>query len=428
MINRRDLLLRSLAIGVGATVSQSPLSAARAAEVALRLYWWGSPDRSRRTLAVARLFEQAHAGITATGEAVGGDYWTKLATMLVGRNLPDVIQFEPTALPDYFRRNAMLPLDDLLGTAIRSDAWAAGSLDLTRVDGKVAGIPLGVNSFAILYDAEIFAKADLPPPSNAMTWGEFADLSVELTKAVGKSKVWGAPNAARYNYVFDVWLHQRGKSLFTEAGQLGFTVDDAKEWYDYWETLRKRAGCVEPDVQSLDQSLIDSNPLTTGNATLAFAFSNQLIGYQSVLKQKLGITTLPIAEAGGPSGLYYRPALIWSVGRTSRNPEAAASFIDFFVNDPAAGKVLGVERGVPVNLRIRDEIKPAIGDIEKMTVDYIASIAGIVGPYPPPVPKGANEFDHGVMRPTADQLAFGQLTVAEAAEQLVSNGRRVIGA
>lgn len=428
MISRRHLMQQALALGAGALASQIPFMPARAAEAALRLYWWGSPDRSKRTLDVAKLFEQSHPGITATGEAVGGDYWTKLATMLVGRNLPDVVQFEPTTLPDYYRRGAMLPLDSYLGGTIKTDKFGPGILDLAKVDGKVAGIALGVNSFAIIYDVEAFEKAGMKPPSSAITWKEFADLSVELTKAMGKDKVWASPNASRYNYIFDAWLHQRGKSLFTEAGQLGFTVDDAKEWYDYWDTLRQRGGCVAPDVQSLDQSLIDSNPLARGNSAISFAFSNQLIGYQSVLKQKLGITSLPVTTVGGPSGLYYRPALIWCIGKSSKSPDEAAAFIDFFVNNPEAGKVLGVERGVPVNLDIRESVLPLVDDVARKTIEYVNAIAKNVGPYPPPVPKGATEFDQMVMRPVADQLSFGQLTVAQAAEKLVSEGKRVVRA
>ena len=426
MINRRHLIQSAMAIGAGSLASQIPFMSARAADTALRLYWWGSPDRSKRTLDVAKLFEQSHPGITAGGEAMGGDYWTKLATMLVGRNLPDVIQFEPTTLPDYYRRGAMLPLDSYLGSTIKTDKFGPGVLDLARVDGKVAGIALGLNAFSIFYDTEVFTKAGIAPPSAKTTWKEFADMSVELTKAAGKDRFWASPNASRYNYVFDSWLHQRDKSLFTAEGQLGFTVDDAKEWYDYWETLRQRGGCVAPDVQSLDQSLIDSNPLARGNSAISFAFSNQLIGYQSVMKPKLGITSYPIAKVGGPSGLYYRPALIWCIGKTSKNPDAAAAFIDFFVNDLEAGKVLGVERGVPVNLSIREIVVPLVDEVPRMTIEYVNSVADRVGPYPPPVPKGATEFDQMVMRPIADQLAFGQLTVAQAAERLISEGKRVI--
>lgn len=424
-MDRRSVLKGALAVGA-LPLAGRLADPALAQSADLRLYWWGGPDRTRRTLAVADLFKAANPGMSASGEAVGADYWPKLSTMLVGRNLPDVIQFEPTTLPDYARRSAMLELDPFLKKTIRTDQFAKGVLDLGTVDGKVYGIALGLNAFSLFYDADLFAKAGIAPPKDGITWDEIARLAVEIGKAGGKEKFWGITNGARYNYVFDCWLHQRGKSLFTPEGNLGFTVDDAKEWYDYWEKVRLSGGAVAADIQSGDQHLIDSNPLTTGNAAMAFTFSNQLIGYQSVLKQKIGITTLPISKAGGPSGLYYRPALIWSVGRTSKQAEAAAKFIDFFVNNPDAGKILGVERGVPVNLAVRAQVAPTLNDLERQTVAYVDAIADKVVPYPPPVPLGATEFDQKVMRTLADQLGFGRITVAQAAEQLVSEGKRVI--
>ena len=89
-------------------------------------------------------------------------------------------------------------------------------------------------------------------------------------------------------------------------------------------------------------------------------------------------------------------------------------------------KVLGVERGVPVNLDVRSVVTPTIDAVAKKTVDYIAAIAGRVGPYPPPVPLGASEFEERAFRPIADKLAFGQLTPADAAEQLVAEAGRIL--
>lgn len=423
-MNRRDFLKTGVAAGTLATMG---LPAFAQQAVNLRLYWWGSQDRSKRTIDVADAYMAKNPGIKVAGEAVGADYWPKLSTMMAGRNLPDVVQFEPSTLADYARRGTCLALDQYIPNTIKTAGLAENVLDLTRVDGKTYGVALGVNSFSTFYDTEAFSKAGIQPPKPGQTWDQYADMAVELTKA-NNGTYWGAPYGARYNYVFDVWLHQRGKSLFTEDGKLGFNVDDAKEWYDYWEKLRARNGCVPADVQSLDQSLIDSNALTLGKAATAFTFSNQLIGYQSVVKKPLAITTLPVAQPQGPSGLYYRPALIWCIGSTSKNPEAAARFIDFFVNDPEAGKILGVERGVPPNLEVRRTIQPTVDELARQTIAYVDLIAGGVAKYPPPPPVGSNEFDHQVMRPTADQLAFGRIKVAEAAERLVKEGTRVIRA
>lgn len=427
-ISRRSLLHAPLAAGIGTLISSPFISRAARADVTnLRLYWWGSQDRARRTFAVAELYRQRVQDLTIIGEPTGEDYWPKLATQIVGRNMPDVFQLEPSTIADYSRRGACAPLDPYMGKQLEIDAFGKNIVDLCRVDGKVWGVGLGLNSFAMAYDLDVFTKAGITPPTEKTTWAEYADLAVALTKAVGKEGYWGAPYGARYFYAFDVWLQQHGKGVYGSDGHgVGFTVDEAKEWYSYWEELRKRGGCVSADVQALDQNLIESNALTLGKAATGFVYSNQLIGYQSLSKNKLALTTYPQRGGGAPSGHYYRPALIWSIGVTSKNKEAAAGFINFFVNDQQAGKILGVERGVPLSPAVREVILPLLNETEQATVKYVSMLADKVMPYPPPAPKGANEFDRSVMRPVTDQLAFGKLSIAEAAQRLVSDGNRVL--
>lgn len=421
-ISRRNFV----GAGAGALAAGLAPRAASAEDIRLRMAWWGSQDRTKRTIAVAELFSQKNPTIKLTGEAIGADYWTKLATQMVGRNIPDVFQLEPTTLPDYARRGACAPLDAYMPKTLNIESLGKNIIDLCRVDGKVWGVGLGLNSFAMIYDADAFAQAGLTPPNEKTTWKEFADLSVELTKALKKQNYWGAPYGARYHYALDVWLRQRDKLLFNADGKLGFNLEDVTEFLNYWEDLRKRGGCTPADVQSLDQLLIDSNALATGKAAIALAYSNQLIGYQLLSKTKLALTTFPMTAGAKSSGHYYRPALIWSVGATSKNPEAAAAFINFFVNDPKAGEVLGVERGVPMSPAIREAILPSLNEVEQATVKYVSMLADKVMAYPPPAPKGAQEFERTVMRPVADQLSFGKLTVAEAAQKIMADGQRIL--
>jgi multiple sugar transport system substrate-binding protein len=426
-ITRRAALQGSLA-AAGMLASQPFTGAASAAEAAkLRLYWWGSQDRARRTMGVADLYHQRFQDVSFVGEPTGEDYWPKLATQIVGRNMPDVFQLEPSTIADYSRRGACAPLDPYMGAQLKIDAFGKNVVDTCRVDGKVWGVGLGLNSFAMIYDADVFAKAGIAPPNETTTWKQYAEMALALTKAVGKEGYWGAPYGARYFYAFDVFLNQRNKHVYGSDGHgVGFNVDDAKEWFSYWEELRKAGGCASADVASLDQLLIESNALTLGKAATGLVYSNQLIGYQSLIKSKLALTTYPQMGGGAPSGHYLRPALIWSIGVSSKNKEAAASFIDFFVNDLEAGKILGVERGVPLSPKVREAILPLLNETEQATVKYVNLLADRAMPYPPPAPKGANEFDRTVMRPTADQLAFGKLSVAEAAERLVNDGNRVL--
>ncbi|MFT4183827.1 MAG: ABC transporter substrate-binding protein [Rhizobium sp.] len=422
-MNRRSFMIGTAGAAAGLAFGGGAMPAFADA-TQLRAMWWGSPDRGKRTVAVAELFHTKNPDLSVIGESISGDgYWAKLATGMASQNIADVFQLEPSTISDYSKRGACMPLDQFVPATLNVDSFGKDVLKLTTVDNKLYGVGLGLNSFAMFYDEDIFKKTGLTPPSPTTTWAEYADLVVELTKAAGKRAYWGGPYGARYNYVLDAWLRQRGKSLFTEEGGLGFGVDDAKEWYAYWEDLRQRGGTVSPDVQTLDQNTIESNCLAQGKSAIGMAYSNQLVGYQLVVKSKLAVTMLPREKKGGPSGHYYRPALIWSVGATSKNGEAAAKFINFFVNDVDAGKILGVERGVPMSPAVRAAILPTLNPVEQQTVGYVELLKDQVGTYPAPAPLGSQEFDQNVARPVADQLAFGKITVAEAAQRLVDEGK-----
>ncbi|UXN66366.1 ABC transporter substrate-binding protein (plasmid) [Phyllobacterium sp. A18/5-2] len=426
--NRRSFMLGAAGTAVGIALSSVAPRPAHAQNVRLRAMWWGSNDRSKRTLSVAKLFQEKHPDIAIVGETLSGDsYWTKLATQMAGRSVADIFQLEPTTISDYSKRGACLALDPFVPSALNIDAFGKDVLKLTTVDEKLWGIGLGLNSFALMYDADAFAKAGITPPGAETTWAQYADIAVEMTKAAGKKNYWGGPYGARYQYVFDAWLRQRGSSLYTDSG-LGFTVDEAKEWFAYWEDLRKRGGTVGADIQTLDQNTIETNGLALGNAAISMAYSNQLVGYQLLAKSKLGITMLPRGKKGGPSGHYYRPALIWSIGATTKHGEDAAKFINFFVNDVDAGKILGVERGVPMSPAVRKAILPSLNPTETETVNYINALADQVGSYPSPAPLGSTEFDQRVLRPIADELAFERISVADAATRLVSEGKSTIKA
>jgi multiple sugar transport system substrate-binding protein len=424
-INRRSFLMGSAGLAGGFAFAGAT-TPAFAADAELRAMWWGSNDRAKRTLEVVKLYEGKSADVKIVGESMSGDgYWSKLATQMAGRAIADVFQLEPGTISDYSKRGACLPLDEFVPSTLKVDAFGKDMLKLTTVDGKLYGIGLGLNSFALFFDQTAFEKAGMPVPTPDLTWDEYARLAVELTKAGGKDNYWGGPYGARYTYVFDAWLRQRGKSLYAD-GKLGFGVDDAKEWFSFWEDLRKKGGTVAADVQTLDQNTIDTNCLALGKSAMGMAYSNQLVGYQLISKNKLAITMLPREKKGGASGHYYRPALIWSVGASTKNGEAAAKFINFFVNDVEAGKILGVERGVPMSPAVREAIAPNLNPTEQATVQYVNLLKDQVGDYPAPAPLGSTEFDQRVLRPLCDELAFERTTPAEAAQRLVHEGGATI--
>jgi multiple sugar transport system substrate-binding protein len=413
-LSRRTVLKAGLALPLVA-------ARARAAEARMRVMWWGGQERARRTLGAIDLFHQRHPDVQLIGEASGTDYWQKIVTQISGHSGPDVYQLEPNSLADFARRGATLPLDSFVPGTIANADLQPGALDLCKVDGHLQGIPLGINSFALFVDTAAFNGAKIAPPSNETTWDQYAELCVALTKTVNRPNFWASPDGSRYHDMFKVWLIQRGKIIFTEAGQIGWNADDASEWFEYWDRLRKRGGSVPAEVSGLDSMAVDTYPLTLGKTAICIAWSNQLVAVQSQVKPRLSLVMYPGLGANAPSGHFYRPALIWVAYRNTTRANEAANFINFCINDADAGRILGVERGVPPSLAIRHLIEPTLTEPERATIDYVTMLANKVGAYPPAPPKGAHEFDQRILRGIADEVAFGRLSIAQAGKQLVSD-------
>ena len=336
---------------------------------------------------MGKLFTE-RTGIEIAGEPVGADYWAKIGTQMAGRNIADVFQLEPSSLADYAGRGAAKAMDEFVGKQLDISTFGDKMVDLCRAGGKIWGVALGLNSFSLFYDQTVFEKAGIKPPTHETTWKQFADMAVDLTKAVGRPDYWGAPYGARYHYVFDVWLRQRGKRLYTEDAKLGFTADDAKEWFSYWEDLRKRNGCVPADVQTLDQNQIERNslgPRQVGHGPHLFEPAHRLpASHQEQARDHHGAVSP--APARNPVTIIVRRS-IWSIGSTTKNADKAAAFISFFVNDVEAGKILGVERGVPMSPKVREAILPNLNEVERATVDYVNLLADKVSDYPRPCPS-----------------------------------------
>jgi multiple sugar transport system substrate-binding protein len=395
-------------------------------DVRLRMFWWGSRERAERTDKVNKLYQQNNAGLTISGESLGwNDYWPRLATQTAGRNAADVLQMDYRYIFEYARRGALLPLDEYLSKTLNLGDFNKSTIDSGKVDGKIYGVSLGLNSTALIYDKDIIQSLGLKAPTSQMTWKEIGDLAVEITKAAKRDRYTGIQDGGREEPALEVWLGQRGKSLYTAEGKLGFDDKDVGEWLAFWDELRKRGGCAAADTQALDRGEIDANLLTLGKAAIGFAHSNQLVGFQALNKSKLGLSTFPDGGPGAKPGQYLKPSMLWSVSAQSKQKEAAVKLLNFFVADTEAGKLLGVERGVPPSDAVRKAVIPTLDELSQAMADYITLISDKVGPLPPPPPNGAGEVAT-LLRRVNEQVGFGRLSPTEGAKQFIAESNAIL--
>ncbi|MEO8135355.1 MAG: extracellular solute-binding protein [Betaproteobacteria bacterium] len=408
LVTRRDFVT-ALGAAAAALALPTPFSLAQA-PVRLRCFWWGNPDRDRRTKAMLDAYSKK-TGMPIAAESLGwGDYWTKLGTQTAGGNAPDLIQMDYRYLFEYALRGTLLPLDSLLPLP----DFSAQEKDGGKVEGKLYGVNLGSNSKALVYDTGVLAKVGVPAVDVNWTWDEFARIGAEISK-IAPGKYWGAGDNSRQETAFEQWLNSQGKNLYNADGKAGFTRDDATAWFDLWDKYRKAGIIPPPEVAAANTGKIEESELTRGLAAIQFIHSNQIVAYQGLNKNKLAISAFPRVK-GGSSGHYIKPSMLMSVSARCKAPDEAAKLVQYMVTDPEGVRVLGIERGVPCSAASRALLIPEIDPIGKMQIDYVAMMTRIAVKLPPPPPKGAGEVEN-LIRRVADTVAFGRASVKDGAQQ-----------
>ena len=421
MLNRRSFLQ----VTAGAAVMGTADLAQAAANARVRVFWWGSDERARRTKAGIRAFAAANPGISITSEFAGWDgYWPRLATQVAGRNAPDLFQMDPLYMLEYARRGVIRPLDEYRGKQLNIDDFGEANLASCSVDGKLYGVNLGVNAFGTIINAGSWRDRSVEPPGFDTTWEQLAEKCRAFAKANAKTGSFAVADGSGAEDAFEIWLRGQGKSLYTSDGQFGFDSKDVTAWFQYWDDLRKAGGCVTPDIQAQASSAAERAPLTTGHAAADFAHSNEFLPLSEINKAELSITGMPVTSGGRPAS-YLKPSQMLSVARTARDPEAAVRLAGFLANEAAGVKALGVERGVPAAQAMRDLITPDLVDNEKKTVAFISNLAPYVGSLPPTPPKGAGEISILLTR-ASQEVAFGRSSPRQGAESYVAEANAIL--
>jgi multiple sugar transport system substrate-binding protein len=418
VVPRRTFLGAAAATGLLAAGHRASAQAVR-----MRMTWWGGAERARRTRAALDDWQRLNPAAQVDSETVGwGDYWTRLATQVAGGNAPDVIQMDYRYIHEYARRRALRALDDMMPEPLDIRDFGAANIETGKVDGRVFGVSMGVNSTAMIYDTTVFERLRIAPPTARTTWAQFAETATAVARGAARRGFFGTEDGGMAEPLLEVFVRGRGRTLYGEDGKLGFTRDDIAEWFDYWDKLRRANVATPGDVQALYRQTPETSMLVTNRAPIVFSHSNLLIAHQGLTQNKLGMTAYP---RGDRPGQYLKPSMLLSLSATAVNPREAARLIGFLSVAPEAGEHLGVERGVPPSAARREALARTVPEGDRIQIAYIAAIADAVSPLPPPPPRGAGEVAN-LLRRTNEKVAFGQLRVPAAAEEFMNEAVRAL--
>lgn len=218
-------------------------------KVTLRFTWWGNADRAELTGKAIDLFEAEHAGITVeTSFAEFNAYFQKMATEVAGGAAPDVLQMDYRYVREYADRNVLREFGTG-GAEVDTAKMNAGLLKGGTVGGKVYAVPMGQNTQMFTYDSAVWQAAGATAPRAGWTWTELEQGATKVSRSTG-DKVRGVVDFGPIEDWFEVWLRQHGKTLYTDAGKLGYTADDVQRYWELADRLRRGGAATQADATS----------------------------------------------------------------------------------------------------------------------------------------------------------------------------------
>ncbi|WP_114856181.1 ABC transporter substrate-binding protein [Brachybacterium sp. YJGR34] len=432
MFTRRSALALGIAVpGLAGLAACGPNSSGGSGggddgSASLRLAWWGNPTRDENTQKVIEAYEEAEDSVTVAlepGEWSG--YWDKLATQTAGGDFPDVVQMDEKYLSEYGGRGALL---DLAGAGLNTDDFVEGSVEVGEVpDAGLAAINAGLNSLAFLINQEVFDAAGVEiPDDTTWTWDDLLDIATQITENT-EDGTFGMTQMGPVQGLFQVWVRQAGQDQYKD-GAAGFDAETATAWFEWAKKVQDTGAgpgaslSVEDAAQAMDQSLF-----ATGKVAMTVAWSNQVVAHDGLVPSGVTVLRPPsVTGSAADAQLWYKASMYWAVSANSASPEAAVALVDYLVNSPDAGTILGVERGVPGNMTVREAIVPDLDEPNLKAVDFLESIEGELGPIPEITPQGGGEFEDILTRACEDML-FGTLTPAEAGQRLLDDLTAALG-
>jgi len=390
-------------------------------KVTLEMSWWGDDARAALFNQVIEKFEAKYPNITVKQTPVGSpdDLFNRLATDFGGggTTAPDVFALGGAKPQEYGSAGALLDLSsvkDIVQTAKYPDF----SLTNATVDGKLYGLPTGGNATAAFVNKDIFEKAGLPVPDDSWTWQDLIDDANKIgskgLKTDSGKPIYGLD--LRIGDILGTYVGQETEyGMYDWDGKLAVDAGTIADWYQNEVELRDGKGLPDPSVVTAGWSLTPDQQLyTLGQAAITFGYSN-LIGSYEAGGDTLMLTPPTDTDKNGVALL---PSAFWAINAQTKHPAAAATLMNWFLNEPDALKLIQDTRGVPFNPDAAAVVTPLLQGASKTAAEYVQKTLDS-GTVAPPQPNGGANMNQYAQDGEANVL-FNKKTPKDAAEEFVS--------
>ncbi|KAB8294598.1 ABC transporter substrate-binding protein [Bifidobacterium avesanii] len=387
--------------------------------VTLTISWWGSDARLKLTQQAIDAFHVKHPNITVNFEYTDWNgYWDKLATQNAGGEVPDVLQMDEMYLASYASQGSLYDLNKV-----------SDYLDLNQMDASLKGTgqyqgtqyaaPISAVPYAMIVNNDVLDKLGLElPDTNTWTWDDFVAFGRQIVNR-SNGEITAAGNMIDSTGLTQ-WARQHGEDLFKD-GKVAISEKTLAGFFQMsydWTHGDQIGGSADRGAEQAAGTQ-DQSDFARNKQAMVFAQATMITSNAKAAgTDNMSLVPIPSADQSKKSA-YLKPGQYWSISAKSEHPVEAAMLIDYLINDEEAGKILGTERGIPGNNKIRAMLAESTTGTDKKALEFQDVIADKLGDAPEITPNGASDVMNMIKR-YGQQVAFEQKTADQVAKEMIA--------
>ncbi len=402
--------------------SEASTSSDTASGDSMTIMWWGSDARHEATNKVLEMYTEK-TGVQFSPEYTGWDgYWQRMPVLAASNSMPDILQMDAAYIKQYAENGQLADLTDLVDL---SGYLTDEEIEKYKIDGKLYGVPLSRNGQGLAYSKTKLAELGIDEPQNGWTWDDYVAWGEKAAEKCPDG-VYPLYDMRHWYTYYQEYAESQGKPKTLDGNEFNFDKDTFKDYCNMYQKLVDEGVALPADkavayveLDPVNDYFLNGSCLTRSISVGSVASLAEMMGEDN----DLGFVCLPQGSAGSAS--WVQSTVFFSIGANSTKKEEAAKFLEYFISDVDAGKVLQTVRGLPLSDDVYAEMEPDLNQYQlksmelykALTDDSVKAMA-----YQDDVP--ATFTDWGTeFKAQTEAIMLGQTSVDDAADYLETVGQ-----